>query len=235
MLNRILPLLGINKIVPEDLLKKGLEKIEPKFKNLFSEAAKFGYPAGAVMGFLKSELGGAKDQPEDKSLRPDQAANLEIKNQNQFRQRLGETAGKIGAGAALGGIGGAALEGIGELMGSPPEPGNAPEPRGTPPTNPNPPGFQTFMDKHPELASYLDKLINSGITPREAALQAKKQRKLSPFIQDIEQNIGQNLEDLLDQLFQREQPKQSQKQNPTDKISRVIGLLQKQQMKQGQV
>ncbi len=117
MLEKILPLLGLKGMVNEDTIKKGLQKVQPKFKKFFSDSEKFGYPLGATIGFLRSELSQGS-APVDKSQRPDQAANQEFKRQEQLPGQIAGGLAKAGAGAAIGGLGGAAISGLGSLLGS---------------------------------------------------------------------------------------------------------------------
>lgn len=241
MINKILPILGISKIVPEDLVKKGLEKINPKFRKVFGEAEKYGYPAGAVLGFLRSEMGGGSQEPVNPQERPDISANKELKRQSQLPQRLAGAVGNVAGGAALGGLSGAALGGLSSVMSNPESSQQSPEqvqpqtkPQPQSPEQQKPGGFQTFLDKHPELGRFLDMLIGKGMEPKQAALEAKKQSKLIPMIQDIESNIGQSLEDLMGQLFQgTDKFKGSGKQQSQGKTEFLQGLDQLSQMIQG--
>lgn len=110
-------MLGVSGIMNEETVKKGLQKIEPRFKKFFSESEKYGYPLGAAIGFLKSDLAKG-NEPVDKSLRPDQSANIQLQRQENSPERFGGAALKAGAGALAGGLSGAALSGLGNLFSS---------------------------------------------------------------------------------------------------------------------
>lgn len=217
MFKRIAALLGINKLVPEDLLKKGLEKVDPRFKKFFSESSKYGYPLGGALGFLKSELGQG-NQEVDQSLRPDEAANIETKRQQQAPQRVAGAVANIAGGAALGGLGSAALGALtGQDQQAQPEANkeSISQSQETPQKQ-NPGGFQEFIKQNPELGKFLDAEMKKGSSPSQAGQKAKSMRKFKDLIKEIESNIGQSFEDLLNQLFQgsEQAPKQ-----PTNKMA----------------
>ena len=61
--------------------------------------------------------------------------------------------------------------------------------------------FMNFIQKHPELGNFITKEIQNGLSPIDAALTAKGQKKFKNIIEDIENKIGQSLEDIIAQLF----------------------------------
>ena len=216
MLNNILKILGINKLASPDLLKKGLEKVDPRFKKFFSETAKYGYPIGATIGFLKSEFTGANEPEVNQNLRPDQAANQQIQSQKDMAGRLGGTLGNVALGAGLGALGGRALGAIGSTLGQAAggeqnEPqAEAPEPMQT--ENPTQPGgVANFIGQHPELGAFVDQLIQKGEPIELVAQKARSHRKFAPIVQQIEQSVGQDFASILSQLWMGygQQPKQS--------------------------
>ena len=121
MFNKILSVLGIDSIMSGDMIKKGVEKLDPRLKGFFKRANEYGYPLGAAIGFLKSEFGGKKENQVDPSLRPDQAANLEIKRQNERSSNFLGKAANVAVGAGLGGALGAGLSAVGQKIGSQPQ------------------------------------------------------------------------------------------------------------------
>ena len=112
MLKKILSVLGLEGKVSEDLVKKGLQKVYPRFKKFFADSSKFGYPVGATLGFLKSEFTGEGDQAVNPHQRPDIAANIETQRQNQEPGRLASKALNVAGGAAVGGLAGSAIAGL---------------------------------------------------------------------------------------------------------------------------
>lgn len=109
MYNKIAKFIGASDYLSEDMVRKGLQKIDPRLKKFFGQSAKYGYPVGAAIGFLKSQFNGSDNQV-DRTLRPDEAANLETKRQNEAPEKFIGTAANIGLGAGLGG-------GLGTLAG----------------------------------------------------------------------------------------------------------------------
>lgn len=109
-LERIAKFLGAKDFTSEDVVKKGIEKIAPRLKGFFNKASKYGFPAGAAIGFLQNEF--SKGKP-DQSLRPDQQANAELQNQAGLPGRVLGAVGKTALGAATGGLGGAVLGALG--------------------------------------------------------------------------------------------------------------------------
>ena len=233
MLTRILSLLGAQKFLKPEAIRSGLQKINPKFKKFFDDTSKYGYPIGAALGFLQSELSGSEQQV-DPNLRPDEAANVELKRQQDFGPRVASTIAKTAGGAALGGLGGAALSGLGSILqpdqqeAGAPSMGQEPQPQPQLPATPS----ANFIAKHPELGAYLDNLIAKGTQPREAALDAKGKRKFKPSVEQIESDMGQLFEDLISGLFQqqkpqgRPQPSAQSQGGMTPAMSQFMGALQ---------
>ncbi len=203
MINRVLSFLGIDKMLTEDNLKKGLEKIDPRFKNFFSATSKFGYPAGAAIGFLKSELGrGLAESKVDPNLRPDEAANLERKRQLDFPQRLASSAVNVASGAALGGLGGAAISGLGSAMGQ--SGGGQPQQQQSALQQQQyDPG--AAFSKFPELMKFVSQEASAGGNAQSIASKARKSVKLRTFVNTIEQEIGDSFENLLARLIGSDQ------------------------------
>ncbi len=77
--------------------------------------------------------------------------------------------------------------------------------------------FMQFLQKHPELGNFITKEIQSGLTPVDAALNAKGEKKLKSIIDNIESSIGEPLENIIAQLFNMNmgQKNQSAGQNTT--------------------
>lgn len=220
MINKIAPLLGLGNITSEDLIRKGIEKVNPKFKKFFSESSKYGYPIGAALGFLRSTL---STNPTDESLRPDESANIERSHQKAIPERVAGTAGNILGGAALGGIGSAVASSLGQ------SPGRGQSEQQSSDQDQQPTGAQGFISKHPELGAYLDNLIKAGNSPEVAAETAKTQKKFAPIIQSIEERMGQDFVDLINQLYQgtgQFQGSKPQQPKQGGANSELAGLLQ---------
>ena len=206
MINKILSLLGVNKVLSPDLIKKGIQKLDPRLRQYFQSAEKAGYPIGASLAFLKSSLLGEPNNQEVPLARGDVEANKRVMQHEAFPQRAVSAIGRIAGGAALGGLAGAGLGALGKVL---PQAG----PEGTPsPEQPQgtsqaesqsqgPLGFQNFLSQNPELGSYLDKLMSEGMNIRDAAIKAKESRKFASVVESIEANVGQSFEDLLEQLL----------------------------------
>ncbi len=223
MINKIMSIFGVNKLLSEELVKKGLERVNPFFKKFFKQTAKYGYPLGATLGFLKSEIGGNKTQQsqENENLRPDEAANLEIKRQGNVAPRLGKAIAKGALGATLGGAAGATLSGIEGLINPSEEQKNqqittqeenAFQQQPTPKTP-----FDEFLRQNPELGAYLDKQMKAGHDPIVAATQAKKISKFRSLISQLEEDMGQSFEDLIGYLFYGRQRQETGMKPPQDK------------------
>lgn len=203
MLKRILPVLGLKNITSDDMIKKGLEKVNPMFKGFFSEAGKYGYPLGAAIGFLQSEFGGGQGKQND-TLRPDEQANIELQRQNKLPQRLASTAANVAGGAALGGLGGAALSGIGSALGNQGAQQSA-QPQGYDPLA----GLSDF----PELTKFIQDEYARGGNAQSIASKARKSVRLGTYVNTIEQTANEPFENLLSRLLgSGRQPQQSQQQ-----------------------
>ena len=82
----------------------------------------------------------------------------------------------------------------------------------------------------PGHTGYLDELIlKKGLSPQQAGVQAKKNRKFGPLIQSIEDKVGQPFEGLLSQLFEgfkSQQPKSEQGNQPAQGKTQFLQGLQ---------
>lgn len=94
MIQKILPML--NKLIPIDLAKKGLSKIDPRIGKFLANATAAGYPINEAMDYLREQT----NQVDDRGLRTDELAA-------QKRVQQGNAVGSAVKGASLG-IGGAA-------------------------------------------------------------------------------------------------------------------------------
>lgn len=204
MLNKALALLGVDKMISEESLKKGLQKINPKFKKFFDESSKYGYPIGAAMGFLKSEMRGNPHQSGGQ-LRPDESANAEIKRQEEAPQRLVGKAANIAGGAAVGGLGGSALSALGSLIGNPqsqdqkmapmqPDQAQAGAREGQSP-------IEILQEYDPNLAQFVHGHVTRGRHPIEAGALAIHSGKFTKPIRQIENDMGMNFADFLQHLY----------------------------------
>jgi len=101
-------LLALSKVLPSKTIENGLTKLSPQLGKFFNNASKSGYGAGAVIGFLKSNLFGDKTT-EQAGERPDEMANREMARQRNLPENILKTAGNIGGGALTGGLSGALL------------------------------------------------------------------------------------------------------------------------------
>lgn len=63
-------------------------------------------------------------------------------------------------------------------------------------------GVETFIAKFPELGRFLDEKINQGVSPLQAATEAKGVKKFQPQIEEIETDMEQPFEQLVSYLFQ---------------------------------
>lgn len=108
----IAPILNAAKYIPSSMVLQGLAKINPKFKNFFTEAATYGYDATKALDYLSSKFSSSGEEQfkrqleegaQQNTLRPDEASSL-----SQIRGQ--EMPGKILRGAL--GYGGAAISGL---------------------------------------------------------------------------------------------------------------------------
>lgn len=212
-IKRLLPILGLKNMTSDDLIRKGVEKINPRFKQFFSEAGKYGYPLGAALGFLSSEFGGSS-KPSDDMLRPDEQANQEIQRQNQFPNRIAGAVGNVAGGAALGGLGGAAISGLANTKPQPQQPPSQQQ------------GYDPLagLQKYPELVKFIQSEASSGGNASSIASKARKQAKLADMVSAIENEAGEEFEGLLARLIG--QPQQAAQQKPQTAQAKLAELIQ---------
>lgn len=219
-LKRILPILGIKDISSDELIKKGLEKVDPKFKNFFSEVGKYGYPIGLALGFIKSEFAG-KEEPQDRNLRPDQLANAELVRQSHLPQRLVGAIGKTALGGALGSLGGAAISGLGSALDQEKQSPEQNQPQEEAKSVYDP--LAGFKD-YPELTEFIRKEHSKGGNSLSIGSKARKSSKLFPMVQDIERKAGEEFESLLERLLGSSAKPQASQQSP--KMAQFLQALQ---------
>jgi len=217
MIDKILSLLKLKNISSSDLIKKGLEKVNPKFSNFFQEAGKYGHSLGATLGFLQSEFGGSSKI--DETSRPDEQANLELQRQSELPGRIAATAGKTALGAALGGAGGAALSGLGASMGQ-----QGQQPQGSAPQQQQQPSDPlSGLNEFPELVQFIKKEQSSGGNAQSIASKARKSSRLSDQVNSIEEHSGEPFEDILSRLIgQPQQSSPGTRESPTARLAALI-------------
>jgi cytoskeletal protein RodZ len=221
-MNKIMSFLS--PYIPVGLAMKGLEKVSPKMKSFFGGALAAGYTANEAMDFLRNEFsspGNREIKGKDESARPDELAAKARLSHEEMPSRLAQGVAATGLGA-IGGAGAAALTGLDQIEN---QPANASQQPATAQISAQPPqqaqlaaqpqaastqsqppqgvpsAFMEFIKKHPELGNFITKEIQGGLSPIDAALTAKGEKKLKYIIDDIESFIGQPLENIIAQLF----------------------------------
>lgn len=188
------------KYIPASLGVKALSKVNPKFKNFFTEAASYGVDTNRAISYLTDRFSNPNNQQFEQGLaqrgaqgqlRPDEmAAQTDISNSRIPGRALKGIASFAGAG-----IGGSGSE-------SDQQPDQ--QAQGQSQQAEQPVGVQGFIAQHPELGAFMDKQINEGKSPDQAALAAKKSRKFSPIVDSIEKSVGQDFVSLVNQLYNGE-------------------------------
>jgi hypothetical protein len=230
MLNKLKSILNIGGMVGEDLIRKGLGKIDPRMKRFLSSAEKHGFTTGAALAFLKSQFG-ENEQPVDRTRRPDELAAEEVQRQENFPQRIASPIANIARGGLLGGLGGAGLGALSQLVGQ-----NLNEQTQSPQAmQPEQQQSQQYdplagLSKYPELIQFIQREMQKGQDPTIIASTAKKSRQLSPMVAEIETEAEEPFENLLSRLVGRFKPEQqAQQQQPVqggDKMSALLEALQ---------
>lgn len=87
--------------------------------------------------------------------------------------------------------------------------------------------IQELIAQFPELGRFIDQQMSQGVSPREAALAARKKHLLVPIIKRIEGTIGIPFVDAIEQLFsgQRSQGNSEKGQDPIEQS--LVELIQK--------
>lgn len=206
MISQILPFLKAS--IPYALAVKGLEKVDPRMKNFFTQAAAAGWGANEALDFLRNKFEGSGNKNERSrletgsekgTLRPDEAAGLA---QIEQRERPMDLAQKGLAGAV--GIG-AALAGRENKTDSPKERNDQSEQQSLQPIERVPDringtAFAKFIAEFPALGKFLDEGIAKGIPIAQLVASGRQKRLLKGQIQHVEEKMGQSLEDLLAQI-----------------------------------
>lgn len=225
-----------------------MAKINPNFSNFFSNAAAAGFGSNEIISFMQNVFSNPSANAEKSrlhkgasqgSLRPDELESLQEIHRSEAPERVLKGAAK--AAGTLGGIGLAAGKlpdllktGAGILNSLQGKKNPTQEPQEEPQQE-KPMGFEEFIRQYPELGNFLDdQILSKGVTPTQAATEARNKRLFKPIIGKIEGDIGQSFEDILNQFFQgKQKTQQEQPQNPTrqgmstaDKQARIVELIQ---------
>ena len=195
--------IGGLKFLPASLGVKALQKVNPKFKNYFANAAAYGIDANRALDFIVERFESQsqrdyKDQLQkgasSNTLRPDeQVSRSNIRNAEMPLNAL-KGAASIGIGAALGGVGGAAAEGINQLS----QTGQGQQPNEQAQSI-DPLQYLSQYDQG--LAQTFQQYIQNGQPPDAIAAILKNSSNWSKLIKSIEGKENMNFVDLIKKLF----------------------------------
>lgn len=242
------PLLNAAKLLPSSLVIKGLEKINPSFKNYFSKALAYGFDTNRALDFLVGKFGNPNKENEysrlrqgsqEGNLRPDEMVSLSSMESERIPGKLARGAASIGGGALFAGMDRkeeAKNEPINADFSMSREDPTVPKQKTSSkvihaPESPtedfSSQVMQQFLNQYPELAKFLDSRINKGIDPIQAATEAKQHKKLRESVERFEARNGP-LEDALAFLFrgngQQQRQTQGQQQGSGNKVQFMKGL-----------
>lgn len=213
MVDKILAIL--NKTLPIGIALKSLSRINPRMQSFIKGSLAAGYGGNEILGFLKNQISppGERLGP---TPRPDEEARANIIEKSELPLNLAK--GAATAGLALGGgaLASALPAAVGAVVDGGQEEEKVSETVTEKPMKAKEPSLRekivedvkymtpsdTFIRKHPELGRFLDSLIKQGLSPVEAASQAKRSKKWSPLVSSIEESMGQPFEELIGRLFQ---------------------------------
>lgn len=185
MINRILPLL--NRIVPNNISFKGLQKLDPRIGR-FLNIAGAAYGADAAVDFLRNKFQG-DSQTNTSQMRPEEAAaQAQIANSRELPNFLMGTGKALAGGAGLASIGAQALDTLGSTDDQI-QKGVFQDP------------IQVFQETYPDIASALARTIQNGQNPEAAAAILKQSTAFSKEIKKLEKEIGKNFVDYVLELF----------------------------------
>lgn len=237
------------KYIPASLGMKALTRINPKFKNFFTEAASYGIDTNRAIDYLTDRFSNPSTQQfegqleqgaNQGTLRPDEmAARSEISNANIPSKLLKGAASFGGAGLALGSGESDQQEQAAQAAspnsggaGQATQGGPSPQPQ-APAQQPqgNPPGFNpasSFLIQFPELGKFMEEQIAQGIDPQSAAALARKKRLLAPIIQKIEKKTREDFGQLASRLFggSQQQGSSQGKSQFLEGLNQLAGMIQ---------
>lgn len=236
MFSKLSKLLNIDGIVGEDLIKKGISKLDPKLKSFLTNATKHGFSFGSVLSFLKSQISGSGVSPKDRTKRPDELAQKTIVEQEEFPSRIGKSIGAAGLGGGLGGLAGAIASPFINSALNPSEeteqmeqPLETEAPQSQSP-NPSFDPLTTLMRQYPELTEFIKREAQNGSDAATIAKRARTQpfvRKYGRMIDEIENQIDEPFEMLLDRLLGGSQRSGQHQSSPEEGLLRALQELKK--------
>lgn len=217
MIQKILPLL--NRLIPSQIARKGLEKKLPHLSNYFGGMAAAGYGLDTALDFLRDQATPI-DEP---NLRLDeQAAKREVKQ----GELLGNTLGALGKGAIGAGAAGAAVTAlpsvIGNLFG-----GEKPEePQQKKSSSPlsrdslrdqfeEAQNNRSLSDLDPKIASEIDFDVSNGLTLDDAIENIKGQPQIyGKSISNLERNLRMPFREIVKQFYKGQKGQMGQNASP---------------------
>ena len=225
-----------------------MAKINENYSNFFKKATAAGFGTNEIVSFMENLFQNPAGQAEKSrlqqgqaqgSLRPDELAGSQAIHSSEQPGRFLKGAANVATKIGAAGYGATQLpellkKGLGALgaMGL----GNQAKTEKplSEETSESIGGFEEFMKQNPELGSFLQKAIEAGQSPEDAAMRAKGVKKFRDAIANIEDSVGQPFESLLSQLFQgasQSQPKQQKQSSPA--MSQFMQALQQFQQLTG--
>lgn len=220
------------KYLPASLGLKALEKVNPKFKNYFSEAASYGIDATRALNYLSERFDNPSNTAFKGELEKGEAQGTLRPDERTAKQMIGnsELPGKVvrgAAGLALGGsLTGRQKSNAQSEAQSQDKPLSSTSPR-------------NIIEEHSsELADFLENSIQQGMSPLQAASKAYLDPKFKSSIRAIEKKTVDTFPSIVSSLYQyahgpqQQSPSSSQQSNASPSAGKQQFLAGLQQLNQ---
>lgn len=233
MINKILPLL--NRLVPPAMAFKGLQKIDPRIGKFLTNSVSYGYGLDQSLDYLRNRFS-PEEEPRTGNLNPQEKAGKRIVEQSQLPGKVAKNAAQLGIAAGVGT--GAIPMVLGNLFADDDEKEAQISSKNNSPQNP----LQALSQFSPELAEFMDKHMQTGRSPQEAAAVAYQIPQFKSIIDKIYKKTNKNFIDLVNELFgsqtqsaqsspQQMQPESSQRQPGPGQQALLQAIQQLRQLK----
>jgi hypothetical protein len=235
-------ILGVAKYVPASTIVGLLSKLNPKFKNYFSDVASYGLDTNRAINFLVDKFSGSDYQNEleqrQGNLRPDeQVAQSEIEN-SQIPRNIATSLASFGAGGLLGNRSQPPqqpIEASGQNAAQPTQEQAAPQQQ-TPQAKPTlvlSDAIVKIFNEFPQLKNFLDKQFSSGKTHNEASMLAKGHKMLAPIIKRIENEYSTDFAQILKSVFGEQESQAIQPQGLSPAQQHFMDQIQATKLRRG--
>jgi len=197
-IKKLIPFL--DEYIPEDLALKGIAKVSPKIGSFLKKGLSKGLPLAGGLQFLRSQFSGSPEIQIDETLRPDERASLQKKQQYKDTGKMIKGAASLAGGLAGGGaLGAISSMGIDSMLGD--ESQMPQQDQDSQQRDPNAID-QVLSEIHDSsMGQYIRKSVQMGSDPMD--IISTIMRKSPDRVNDIEKKTGDKFENVIEAYIKK--------------------------------